>query len=139
MAAVQIIEGSAFPMNELLDSIANLDITELEHFQQGVNLVVARKRAASLMEQESVLLQKINMRINPVTKTAYEILHKKMQEETITVEEHKELLQLVDQLESANADWLKNMIELAQLWGISPQELMNRLNINPKYAAKKDS
>jgi len=139
MTTIQITQDNAFPLDEVLAGIARLKTPDLEHFQQEVNLLLARRRGTSLQEQESVLLEKINNRVIPAVWQRYEVLHLKMQEETITSAEHSELLTLVEQMETANVEWLKNIVELARLRGVTPQEVMQQLGINPTYASKKNS
>lgn len=139
MATIQITQDNAFPVDEVLAGIARLKTPDLEHFQQEVNLLLGRHRGTSLKEQESILLEKINNRVIPAVWQRYEVLHLKMQEETITPDEHSELLTLVEQMETANVEWLKNIVELARLRAVTPQVLMQQLGISPGYATKKDS
>ncbi len=139
MTTIQITQDNAFPLDEVLAGIARLKTPDLEHFQQEVNLLLARRRGTSLKEQESVLLEKINNRVIPAVWQRYEVLHLKMQEETITPDEHSELLTLVEQMETANVEWLKNIVELARLRDVTPQVLMQQLGITPTHASKKSS
>ncbi len=138
MATIQITQDNAFPLDQVLAGISRLGTPDLEHFQREVTLLLARRRGTPLKEQESLLLQKINNRVVPTVWQRYEALHVKMQEETITAEEHSELLTLIEQMEAANVEWLKNIVELARLRGITPQALMQQLGINPTYAPKKN-
>ncbi len=138
MATIQTKQDKVFPLDDVLISIANLDTSDLEDVQQKISLLLARRRSTSLQEQESVLLQKINNRLIPSVWQRYNVLHVKMQRETITPSEQIELLAIIDQIESTNVEWLKSIVELAQLRAVTPHQVMQQLGINPAYA-KKDS
>ena len=53
----------------------------------------------------------------------------KRQEETLTTDEHQELLKLTDQIEKSDAKRVKYMAELARLRGTSLTTLMQELDI----------
>ncbi|ELS33236.1 MULTISPECIES: hypothetical protein [Pseudanabaena] len=55
-----------------------------------------------------------------------------MRSQTITPEEHQDLLQLIDMVELADGDRLQNLIQLSQLRNISLAELMKQLQIYPQ-------
>jgi len=54
-----------------------------------------------------------------------------MRSQTITPEEHQNLLKLIDVVEQADGDRLQNLIQLSQLQNISLTELMGQLQIYP--------
>ena len=65
----------------------------------------------------------------------YTELNDKLHDETIAPEEYQELLTLIDQIELADAERLRYLIELAQLRNISVDVLMDQLGIRrPVYA-----
>ncbi len=81
-----------------------------------------------MLKNEAELLQKISQRLPPEVRKRYDELNAKLHEETITPEEHQELLQLVDRVELADAERLQHLIELARIWNVSVEALqMNRL------------
>ncbi len=78
---------------------------------------------------EVELLQKISQRLPPEVRKRYDELNAKLHEETITPEEHQELLQLVDRVELADAERLQHLIELARIRNVSVDTLMNQLEM----------
>jgi hypothetical protein len=81
------------------------------------------------MTNEAELLQKINQGLPPEVRKRYDELNAKLHEETITPEEHQELLQLVDRIELADAERLQHLIELARIRNVSVDTLMNQLEM----------
>lgn len=55
-----------------------------------------------------------------------------MRSQTITSEEHQDLLKLIDVVEQADGDRLQHLIQLSQLRNISLAELMKQLQIHPQ-------
>lgn len=55
-----------------------------------------------------------------------------MRSQTITPEEHQDLLQLIDIVEKVDGDRLQNLIQLSHLRNISLAELMEQLQIYPQ-------
>lgn len=89
------------------------------------------KEAPVLTEAESRLLLKINEDLPEEVQIRYHELTTKSVEETLTEEEHQELLGLIPQVEAKSAERLKYLIELAALWKVSVDEVMDRLGITP--------
>jgi hypothetical protein len=139
MTTVRVASGTNVPLSDVLMGIAHLETPELERFQQDVSRLLAQRRAPHLNEQETILLQKINDRVVPSLWKRYESLHKKLQAETISPEEHSELSTVIGQIEAINVEWLKNVAELARLQGVSLQELMRKLKLSSPYASKENS
>ena len=55
-----------------------------------------------------------------------------MRSQTVTPEEHQDLLKLIDIVEQADGDRLQHLIQLSQLRNISLAELMQQLQIHPQ-------
>ncbi|TYQ23682.1 hypothetical protein [Pseudanabaena sp. UWO310] len=81
---------------------------------------------------ELELLQQINRALPAELQQQYNDLSAKMRSQTITPEEHQDLLQLIDIVEQADGDRLKHLIQLSQLRNISLTELMEQLQIYPQ-------
>ena len=79
---------------------------------------------------ELELLQKINQALPEEIQQKYNDLNAKMRSQTITAEEHQDLLKLIDIVEKADGDRLQNLIQLSQLRNISLPELMKQLQIH---------
>lgn len=58
----------------------------------------------------------------------YEVLHAKLQEETISEVERQELLSLTEQMESIHAEWLRYVLELAQSRKENPKNIFKKIN-----------
>lgn len=130
MATVQVTSEVNIELDKVLDGVAKLDTLELEQFLSQVSILLARKKAASLPEREAELLQEINQSLPPVNQQRYDKLTAKLQANNITPGEYQELLQLIDQIELADAKRVEHLIELAQLRNLSLDELMNQLSIH---------
>jgi len=64
----------------------------------------------------------------------YRLLNEKLHQDKLTADEHGELLGLIDQIEVADAERLRALIELARLRGASVEAIMQQLQIRqPTY------
>lgn len=132
MATVEV--RSQVSPDELLNGVAQLDMPELEHFISQVLTLRARRIAPSVPKKEAELLQQINQGLLPDVQQRYDVLTAKRRAETLTPEEHQELLALVDHIEQADAERVRALIELAQLRNVSVTTLMAELGIRrPAY------
>ena len=84
-----------------------------------------------LSPQETALFLRINRHLAPEEQCRYDKLRAKREEETLTPEEHVELLQYVETIETLWTDRLQALLALAQLRRVSPQKLMQQLAITP--------
>jgi hypothetical protein len=88
-----------------------------------------------LSREESALLLKINQPIPDELQQRYDALIAKRRAETLTPEEHAELLCLTNRVERAEAERVEALGALSQLRGLSFSELMHALGIEqPPYA-----
>ena len=119
---------------ELLKAVEQLSQQDLERFVSSAIALRAQRRETTLPRPEAELLQKINRGISPDTQKRYDELIAKRQAETLTDDEHRELLELSEQVELLEAQRLEYLAELARLRGISLIELMENLGIQtPAY------
>jgi hypothetical protein len=122
-------------VDEVLNGVACWQTKEVEQFADQVMALLARRRAPSLPKNESELLQKINQGLPSEVWKRYEELNAKLHEESITPEEHQELLAIIDRIELADAERMKQLIKLARLRNVSIATLMEQLDIRrPGYA-----
>lgn len=117
MATVEV--RSQVSLDELLNGVAQLDTPALEHFVSQVLTLRARRIAPSVPKEEAELLQQINQGLPPDVQQRYDELTAKRRAETLTPEEHQELLALVDRIEQADAERVQALTELAQLRNVS--------------------
>lgn len=83
----------------------------------------------ALSHAEIDLLQAISQGVPLNVQKRYTELHAKLLDETLSQEEHNELLGLVEIIEKADASRLQYLLELAQLRSTTLDALMGQLGI----------
>jgi hypothetical protein len=131
MPKVQLTSQIELDVDELLRGVATLDMKTLDLFTERLLALRARRRAPNLSRSESELLQKINKPVPGAVRERFNLLNEKLQDETISPEEHQEFLQLVDQIELADAGRVQCLLELARLRRVSLDVLLQDLGIHP--------
>ncbi len=117
--------------DDLLKGVKQLGTSELEQFISQVLTLRAKRIAPSFSKQEAEILEKINQGLSLEMQQRYNMLVAKRQTETLTDDEHHELLSLIDQIELLDTERMQAIIELAQLRNLSVSALMATLNIRP--------
>ena len=119
---------------ELLKAVSQLSLPDLEQFVDQVIALQAQRRANNLPQTEAELLLKINQVIPSDIQKQYDELVIKRQTETLTTEEHKQLLNFTEQIEKLQTQRIEYLVELARIRRISLTELMENLGIQvPSY------
>lgn len=118
-----------FSPNELLQAAAQLNSAELEKFVIEAIALRAHRQSENLSAQESELLLKINRGIAAKTQKRFDELVAKRRNETLTPEEHRELLRLTDKIEKADAKRIEILSELARVRGKTFDEIVTELGI----------
>jgi len=131
MPTLQVTSEINIDLEQVLDGMAKLDTPEIEQFLSQANILLAKRKAPSLSEQEAELLEKINRGLPAKIQKRYDELTARLRLETIEPDEHQELLKLIDRIELAAAERLKHLIELAGLRQVSLDTLMKQLGIQP--------
>jgi hypothetical protein len=133
MSVVEI--RAQLPTERLLEAVDQLDQTALEAFVQEVLALRAKRRAPSLPEVESELLERINRGVPSDLQARYDSLIAKRRAESLTSGEYEELQHLTDQVEGLNVERVAALVELARLRQVSIDELLAQLGIQaPPYA-----
>jgi hypothetical protein len=83
MLKVQVTSQIEVDFDDVLNSVAQLETTELEQFVERVIALQAQRRASSLSKTETELLQKINQGVPPEVRQSYMALNDKLHDETI--------------------------------------------------------
>ncbi len=122
---------SQVSLDELLSGVAQLETPELERFVFQVLTLRAQRVAPGLPQEEAGLLEQINQGLSPEAQQRYDNLTAKRRAETLTAEEHQELLILIDRIEGADAERAQSLSELARLRKVSVTTLMDALGIRP--------
>ena len=132
MTTVQFKSEVSIELDQLLTGVAQLDTPDLEKLLIQIQQVLEHRQNHSLPALEIELLQKINQALPEEIQQKYNDLNAKMRSQTITPDEHQDLLKLIDVVEQADGDRLQNLIQLSQLRNISLSELMKHLQIHPQ-------
>ena len=120
--------------DELLKAVGQLSLPDLERFVFDVITLQARRKAPSLSQVETELLLKINQSMPPELRQRLGDLMAKRQAETLSPEEHKELLRLTEQVEKLEAQRIEYLAELARIRETNLSALMKALGIRtPNY------
>jgi hypothetical protein len=113
----------------LLRAVEQLDGEELDRFVSQVLALRARRQTRNGAAQEETLLQRIHRRLAPDVQRRYEELITKREARALSPEEHRELVQLGDRAEEADAERLGAVIELARLRQVPLDQLVRDLGL----------
>jgi hypothetical protein len=116
---------------QLLTAVARMPTTELNTFVAQILKLRAQREAPQLSSDESALLLRINQPISTDRQQRYDALIAKRQTETLSPEEHTELVNLTDHIEEQEADRADALAELARLRDTTITEVMDNLGITP--------
>jgi hypothetical protein len=78
---------------------------------------------------EIELLQGIYQGVPLEIQQRYDELREKLHTETLSPDEHQELIELTDVMEQYNVDRLEKLIQLTKIRNVSLDELMQQLNL----------
>jgi hypothetical protein len=129
MPKVHVTSQIEIDLDEVLQGLARLGTKELEQFVDKVIALRAQRSAPGLPKDEMELLQQINRGLPANIRQRYDALNAKLHDETITPQEHEELLTLIDRIELTDAERMQSLVVLAQLRGVSVDTLMEQLGI----------
>lgn len=120
---------------QLLKAVEQLNQPDLERFVSQIIALQAQRKASSLPHTEAELLLKINQCIPSDTQQHYNELIAKREAENLTINEHRELLRLTEQIEKLQTQRIEYLADLARLRGISLIALMENLGIQTQMYA----
>ncbi len=129
MAAVS--DQAKLTTEELLAAIEQLEPAEMDKVSRRLLHLQARRKAPHLSKREAELLREIYRAKRPGFQERFDELNTKRRAFTLTPEEHKELLQLVDESEAFSVRRLEALVELAQLRQVLLPALMIQLGLKP--------
>lgn len=110
---------------------AGLDINRyIAEILEG-QLHLHASNTADREDRANDLLEKINLGIPVGTWKRYNYLKDLRDREQLDPEEHAELIRISNQIEEANAERMKYLVELAKIKKTSLNELMSSLGIKP--------
>ena len=108
-------------IESLVETIRTLSPAEQEVLRDKLDYVPA---------SESSLLDKIHRSLPTDIQQRYDNLRAKLQAETLTIEEHQELLNLTDTIEQFDADRLGHLLTLAQIRQVALPVVLDQLQIS---------
>ncbi len=132
---IQLSKEGNLSFDEILRNVSSLDTKEIVQFMHEISRIVAQRKGNTLSQRESELLETINKSIPSKLQFQYDTLALKLNNETISDEEHKQLLQVIAKLEQKKAKKLEYMMELARLRNITLKELSHQLQMQNAFYA----
>ncbi len=117
--------------DEFLKIVGQLNAGELDQLMSQVLSLQAKRKSPNLSKEETELILEINNGLSPETRKRFDELNRKRQAETLTTSEHKELLNLIEQIEKYDMKRVGQMAELSRIRGISLSELIKEFEIFP--------
>jgi hypothetical protein len=127
LSTVQV--QSQVSLDELLNGVGQLSLPELERFVTQAIALLAERKSPSLSKDEAELLIRVNQGLPLDIQKRYDELVAKRKAEALTPDEYQELLNLIDEIEKADAERAKHLVELARLRGTSLAAVMEDLGI----------
>lgn len=126
------INPQSTQLNSIYQSIALLNIDELDQLMQEITSIRRKKMPNVLSDKETELLKKINMGAPAVIAKRYNHLIRLMRKTQITEAEYQELLDITPFMESMGVKRLEYLVELASLRNQSLDALIEQLQLKPK-------
>ncbi|MEA3357815.1 MAG: STAS/SEC14 domain-containing protein [Thermodesulfobacteriota bacterium] len=121
--------------DNLLKAVGQLNKHELEQFVSQIINLRAQRLVHRLSQAEAQFLVKINQGLPAEVQRRYDELIDKRRDESVSSEEHSELLRLTDQIENLEAQRMQHLSELARYRKVSLAELMENMGLqSPAYA-----
>lgn len=119
-------------IDQLLSAALQLPRAELDQFVKKLLSLRRQSEIPQLPMRESELLLKINQGVPAQLQQRFDQLVEKRRDNTLTPSEYQELLALTEQIEQFDVERLQWLIELAQLRGLTLDELMQQLGIKTR-------
>ena len=117
-------------VDELLKAIDSLSEPDLDNLVKRALFVRARRKMNVLTPAETDLLLEINQGIPAQVHDRYEVLLEKRDDETLTEDNYRELLDLSNQIEGFGVKRIEALAKLATFRQVSLPKLMDDLGIH---------
>lgn len=128
----QITVQTQLPFEQLIQTVEQLDSTELEQLIAQAIRVQTKRKVPSLSKEQSLLLQQINQSIPKNLQERYDLLITKRRADTLTDVEYQELLELSDRIEALDVKRLEYLSDLAKLRQTSLTAVIQEFQLQPK-------
>lgn len=114
---------------DLLKGVEQLEKNDLEEFVKNVLLIRAKRLADNLNQEETTLLEQINLGLSQEEQGQLQDFAHKSENGILTLDENVIYLELTEKLEMLNAKRLIALGKLAQLRGVSIETIMEQLGL----------
>lgn len=128
----QIKIEAQLPFEQLIQTVEQLDSTELEQLIAKAIRVQTKRKILSLPKEQTLLLQQIIQCIPPQLQERYDFLISKRRDNTLTDEEYQELIDLGEHIEAIDVKRLEHLTELAKLRQTSLNSLIQEFQLQPQ-------
>ena len=105
----QITVQTQLPFEQLIQTVEQLDASELEQLIAQAIRVQNKRKILSLPKDQSLLLQQITQCIPNDLQERYNFLISKRQDNSLTDEEYQELINLGEHIEAIDVKRLENL------------------------------
>ncbi|MEM8523380.1 MAG: hypothetical protein AAGG68_01995 [Bacteroidota bacterium] len=132
MQAVQFNPKIHLDFQDILKGLSELPVSDLEQLVGELNQVIEQRKKLPSKDRANELVQKIKHG-GPSKEFHAKLmqLFTKSVKEKISEEERAELSAMVPTAEKWSVERLEYLMELSQLWEISVDEVMKKLDIQP--------
>jgi hypothetical protein len=128
----QITVQTQLPFEQLIQTVEQLDASELEQLIAQAIRVQTKRKTLSLPKDQSLLLQQITHCIPNQLQERYDLLISKRQDNTLTDEDYQELINLGEHIEAIDVKRLENLTKLAKLRQTSLNSVIEEFKLQPQ-------
>ena len=128
----QITVQTQLPFEQLIQTVEQLDASELEQLIAQAIRVQNKRKILSLPKDQSLLLQQITQCIPNDLQERYNFLISKRQDNSLTYEEYQELINLGEHIEAIDVKRLENLTELAKIRQTSLNSVIEEFQLQPR-------
>lgn len=124
--------AEALAFADLIENAASLSLPDFEKLMRSIRVRRAQRQSPNVLSKEEAdLLRKIYHAF-PAEKTARQvILNAKIWNETLSENEHSELLELIEAHETHAVERMESLLKLAMLRNVEYSVLVSQLGISP--------
>ena len=134
MQTIQLKSEVTLSLGDVLKGMEKLSVEEMDAFMKKLLAIRAKKIAPSLSAKETDLFQQINATLPDETFHRYDKLDEKREMGTLSEKEHRELMDIIDQLEELDLKRAEGLAELSKIRGVPFKTLVQQLGIQPRQS-----
>jgi hypothetical protein len=130
MQTIEIQKGIRVGFEEMINGAAKLETSDLEVFMEKLGQLLARRKTPRINEREIELINIIYDCLTLQNESRYEELNEKLHSKTLSSNEHAELIEFNDLAEEQQIEYLKSLLELSQIRGVTVEKTIHQLGID---------